>query len=106
MRLTNRLTDSPACLDGDEHALSPHVERLLRERGQEVPEQHRTLELNPDHPVVQRMQAMCESDADEGELARWSGLLHDQALLAEGSMPDDPAGLAKRIAELMQKTVE
>jgi molecular chaperone HtpG len=106
VRLTNRLTDSPACLVGDEHALSPHVERMLRERGQEVPEQRRTLELNPDHPVVKRLQAMCEGGADEGEIARWSGLLHDQALLAEGSMPKDPAGLAKRIAELMQQTAE
>ncbi len=103
VRLTRRLTDSPACLVSDEQALSPHLERILRANGQDVPEQKRILELNPEHPVVERLKSMSEAD-DGSELERWSQLVLDQALLAEGTMPDDPAAFAKAISELMQKS--
>ncbi|MHC5064320.1 MAG: molecular chaperone HtpG [Planctomycetota bacterium] len=103
VRLTRRLTDSPACLVSDEQALSPHLERILRANGQPVPEQKRILELNPEHPVVERLQSMAES-GDSAELERWSRLVLDQALLAEGTMPADPAAFAKAISELMQKS--
>jgi molecular chaperone HtpG len=99
VRVTDRLTDSPACLVGEAHALSAHVERRLREAGHAVPEQKRVLELNPEHPVVHKLRALAEGD--EAKFARWSELLHDQALLAEGVLPRDPAGFAKRLAELM-----
>ena len=99
VRVTDRLTDSPACLVGEAHALSAHVERRLREAGHAVPEQKRVLELNPDHPVVTKLRALAESD--EPKFARWTELLHDQALLAEGVLPRDPAAFAKRLAELM-----
>jgi len=99
VRVTDRLTDSPACLVGETHALSAHVERRLREAGHAVPEQKRVLELNPDHPVVQKLRTLAE--ADETKFQRWTELLHDQALLAEGVLPRDPAGFARRLAELM-----
>jgi molecular chaperone HtpG len=101
VRLTDRLTDSPACLVGEEYGMSPHMARILRANGQDVPEPKRVLELNPSHPIVQRLQTLSEQDA--ADFGRWSRLILDQALLAEGSMPADPAGFAKAVAELMQK---
>ena len=99
VRVTDRLTDSPACLVSDRHGMSANMERVLREAGQAVPEQKRILELNPKHAVVQRMRTFAESDEDR--FTRWTELLHDQALLAEGVLPADPAAFARRVAELM-----
>jgi molecular chaperone HtpG len=99
VRVTHRLTDSPACLVSDEHGMSAHMERILRDAGHELPEQKRILEVNPTHPVVQKLKAI--ADADETKFAQWTSLLHDQALLAEGVLPSDPAGFAKQIAQLM-----
>ncbi len=96
-RVTDRLTDSPCCLVAEEHGMSLRQERLLREAGHDLPEQKRILELNPDHPVVKKLAAM----TDEQQFAEWTDLLHDQALLAEGVLPDDPGAFAKRIAGLM-----
>ncbi len=102
VRLTDRLTDSPACLVSDEHGMSPQLERALRASGQEVPPQKRILELNPEHAVVRALQSMAD-DAERGDdFKRWSQLLFDSALVAEGSLPDDPTRLARGIAALMQ----
>jgi len=106
VRLSNRLVDSPSCLVGDEQSISPYLEKILRASGQEVPEQKRILELNPDHPVVQRLRVMAEDDTKSAEVADWSRLLFDQALVAEGNLPSDPAQFAKSVAKLMQKAVE
>jgi len=99
VRVTGRLTDSPACLVSEGQGLSAHMERRLRDAGHAVPEQQRVLEINPDHALLGRLRALAEEDDDK--FRRWTGLLHDQALLAEGVLPPDPAGLARRIAELM-----
>ena len=99
VRVTDRLTDSPACLVNDEHGMSARQERVLREAGHDVPEHKRILELNPTHPVVKRL----ESITDDATFADWSALLHDQALLAEGTLPADPAAFSRRIAALMAK---
>lgn len=99
VRVTHRLTDSPACLVSDEHGMSAHMERILRDAGHEVPEQKRILEINPTHAVVKKLQAL--ADGDEARFVQWTGLLHDQALLAEGVLPSDPAGFAKKVADLM-----
>lgn len=105
VRLSKRLIDSPSCLVGDEQSVSPYLEKILRASGQEVPEQKRILELNPDHPVVQRLRAMAADDSKKDEVADWSRLLFDQALVAEGNLPSDPAQFAKSVARLMQKAV-
>ncbi len=96
VRLTRRLTDSPACLVGDEHGLSRHMERILRESGQSMPASRPVLEINPEHPVVQRLKR--ESDAQL--FADWSHILFDQALLAEGGELEDPATFVKRLNSL------
>src|SRR5437773_3613954 len=80
VRLTHRLTDSPACLVADEHGLSRHLERILRESGQRVPVSMPIIEINPDHPIVQRL----KQESDAALFADWSHILFDQALLAEG----------------------
>ena len=97
VRVTDRLTDSPACLVSDEHGMRARQERVLREAGHDVPRQKRILELNPSHPVVQKLQAI----TDDARFADWSALLHDQALLAEGALPPDPAAFSRRLAALM-----
>ena len=97
VRVTDRLTDSPACLVNDEFGMSARQERVLREAGHDVPAQKRILELNAEHPVVVKLQAI----GDEATFAEWCSLLHDQALLAEGALPADPAAFARRLTKLM-----
>jgi molecular chaperone HtpG len=100
VRLSSRLTDSPACLVMDEQALSSHLERMLREAGQEVPTSKPNLELNPDHALVQRL----HEQADADKLNDWTHVLFDQALLAEGGQLDDPASFVKRLNALLLET--
>jgi molecular chaperone HtpG len=99
VRVTDRLTDSPACLVSDEHGMSARQERVLREAGHDVPQQKRILELNADHPVVAKLRAL----DDDATFADWSALLYDQALVAEGSLPVDPAAFARRLTGLMAR---
>ncbi len=99
VRITHRLTDSPACLVSDEQGMSAHMERILREAGHAPPEQKRILEINPAHRVVQKLKVL--ADSDDSKFQQWTGLLHDQALLAEGVLPSDPAAFAKKVADLM-----
>ena len=96
VRLTHRLTDSPACLVAEEHGISRHLERLLREAGQTVPASQPVLEINPAHPVVQRI----KRETNEAIFADWTQVLFDQAALAEGATVDDPAGFVKRLNDL------
>jgi molecular chaperone HtpG len=96
VRLTHRLTDSPACLVGDEHGMSRHLERILRDAGQAVPASKPVLEINPDHPIVQRL----KQEHDATVFDDWTQILFDQALLAEGGELEDPATFVKRLNTL------
>ncbi len=95
VRITHRLTDSPACLVADEHDMSGNLARLLKAAGQKAPNSQPILEINPTHPVVTRLQAESTHFDD------WTAVLFDQAMLAEGGQLDDPAGFVKRINQLM-----
>ena len=97
VRITYRLTDSPACLVADEHGLSMNLERLLKAAGQKVPATKPILEINPKHALVQRL----KDQSDDAQFADWSRILFDQALLAEGGQLDDPAAFVKRLNGLM-----
>jgi len=97
VRVTHRLTDSPACLVADEHGLSMNLERLLKASGQKVPTTKPILEINPNHPIVARL----KEEPDSGRFSSWSQILFDQATLAEGGQLDDPATFVKRLNELM-----
>ena len=97
VRVTFRLTSSPACIVADEHAMSGNLERMLKAAGQPVPGSKSILEINPRHPLVQRL----KHETDEARFGDWSHILFDQALLAEGGQLDDPATFVKRLNELM-----
>ncbi len=97
VRLSKRLTDSPACLVRHEQAMSGHFERLLRDAGHDVPSSKPWLEINPDHPLVQQLQHV-----DQVNDLGW--LLHDQAVLAEGGQLVNPAEFVSRMNRLLLKT--
>ncbi len=97
VRITHRLTDSPACLVAEEHGMGMNLERLLKAAGQKVGGSKPILEINPQHAIVQRLQG----EADDTRFGDWSHVLFDQALLAEGGQLEDPATFVKRINQLM-----
>jgi molecular chaperone HtpG len=105
VRLTSRLKDSAAVLVSEAGAMSPHMERLLRQmgRGGEVPESKRILELNPSHPAVQAVRTLHEKDASDPRVEAYGSLLYDQATVAAGEKLSDPAGFAKRVNDLIAK---
>ena len=92
--MTLRLTESPACLVSDTHDMSGNLERLLKSAGQKVSHAKPILEINPYHPMIQRLKS------EEGRFDDWSHILFDQALLAEGGQLEDPASFVRRINEL------
>ncbi|NMM37231.1 MAG: molecular chaperone HtpG [Glaciimonas sp.] len=95
VRVTFRLTDSPACLVADEHELSGNLLRMLKAAGQTAPESKPILELNPTHPLVQRLKF------EDAKFADWANLLFDQAALAEGGQLADPSGFVKRLNAML-----
>jgi molecular chaperone HtpG len=95
VRVTHRLTESPACLVADEHDIGGNLARMLKAAGQKVPASKPILEINPRHPVVLQLRNEVQRFED------WALVLFDQALLAEGGQLDDPAGFVKRINQLM-----
>jgi len=99
VRITLRLTDSPACLVAESDAMSQHLQRLLKGAGQKAPASKPILELNPQHPLVGRL----KSESDDG-LKEWSMLLLDQAALAEGGQLEDPAAFVKRMNRMLSRT--
>ena len=96
VRVSNRLVDSPALLVTAEGELSPQMVQMLKQMGQAVPETKPILEVNPTHPLIQKL----ENSSDFDDLAQ---VIFDQALLAEGGQLDDPAGYLKRINALLMK---
>ncbi len=97
VRVTLRLTESPACLVADEHDMTANLQRMLKAAGQKVPMAQPILEINTRHPLVQRLQA----EADESRFGDLAAVLFDQSLLAEGGQLEDPAGFVKRLNQLM-----
>jgi len=93
VRVTNRLTTSPACLVVEDHDMGRYLQQILKASGQKLPETRPILEINPDHPLVM----MLEGKLDDGRFADWSHILFDQALLSEGGKLEDPAGFVKRL---------
>ena len=98
VRVTDRLTQSPACLVSDEHDMSMNLERLLKAAGQPVPGGKPILEVNPQHPLVMNLQ----TEPDESRFTDWSHILFDQALLAEGGQLEDPGTFVRRLNDLLR----
>ncbi len=101
VRVSDRLTDSPACLVVGEGGSNAFLERVLKERGHATPKQKRIFEINPKHPLIEKMRSIHAKEAASGEVISWTEMLYDQALLTEGSALDDPQRFAKRVAELL-----
>jgi molecular chaperone HtpG len=105
VRLSHRLTTSPACLVSDANDMTPTLEKMYRAMGQEVPAVKRILELNPAHPLVTGLRSALESRKDDPALPETAELLYGTALLAEGGDLADPARFAKLLADRLARTV-
>jgi molecular chaperone HtpG len=101
VRLSHRLTSSPACLVRDQNALGPQMERLLKAAGQEVAPVKPILELNPEHAIVKKLR----DGLKQQQLDEWTNILFEQALLAEGSQLEDPAAFVQRINKLWMESL-
>jgi len=97
VRVTHRLTDSPACLVTGENDMSANLERLLKAAGQKATSTKPILEINPQHALVVRL----KDESDEGRFGDWVNLLFEQALLAEGGQLEDPASFVRRLNGLL-----
>ncbi|MFC1681886.1 molecular chaperone HtpG, partial [Pseudomonadota bacterium] len=95
VRISHRLTDSPACLVADEHDIGANMERILKSVGQDAPTYKPILEINPDHPIITALKP------DSDELADWANVLFDQAALSEGAQLAEPASYVKRVNNLL-----
>jgi molecular chaperone HtpG len=101
VRVTYRLTDSPACVVDAEGEISSHLAKIMAQMGQEAPKPKQVLELNPEHPLVKKL----EHIEDEGKLKEWAEFLLDQAKLAEGDQLERPADFIKRLNKLLTEMV-
>lgn len=97
VKVTHRLTDSPACLVAGEHDLSGNLARILKAAGQKAPDSKPILEINPTHRLVEKLKA----ESDDAKFADYAHVLFDQALLAEGGQLEDPASFVKRMNSLI-----
>ncbi|MDO6461785.1 molecular chaperone HtpG [Granulosicoccaceae sp. 1_MG-2023] len=102
VRVSTRLTTSPACVVLGANDMPLHLQQLMRQAGQEVPASKPVLELNPEHPLLQKF----DQEADEERFADWSQLLLDQAVLAEGGHLDDAAGFVRRMNEVFMSLAD
>ncbi len=99
VRVTHRLTNTPACLVSENQDMSGNLERILKEAGQEIPNMKPILEINPTHALVE----MLKTESEQELFSDWSKILFDQALLSEGGQLEDPAGFVARLNAMLLK---
>ncbi|MFC7985851.1 molecular chaperone HtpG [Streptomyces sp. NPDC057336] len=105
VRLSSRLTVSPACVVSDANELTPALENMYRAMGQEVPHAKRILELNPEHQLVKSLNRAYTEQQDRAELTETADLLHALAVLAEGGRPKEPGRFVKLVADRLERTL-
>ncbi|WP_394816806.1 molecular chaperone HtpG [Streptomyces lonegramiae] len=105
VRLSSRLTTSPACIVGDTHDVTPALENMFRAMGQDMPQIKRILELNPTHPLVTGLREAHGANAEGDGLAETAELIHGMALLAEGGELSDPGRFITLMADRLQQTL-
>ncbi len=104
VRISSRLTTSPACIVGDVDDMTPQMERIMKAMGKDVPEIKRILEINPAHPVLKKMSSMMEEGKTE-DLLPFCHVLYGQALLAEGGALEDPAAFSRQLSSVMERAL-
>ena len=105
VRLSSRLTSSPACIVGDTNDMTPTLEKMYRAMGQEMPRIKRILELNPTHPLVTGLRAAHAERGGDTDLGQMSELLYGVALLAEGGELSDPSRFLKLVTDRLEQTL-
>ena len=105
VRLSSRLSSSPACIVGDNHDMTPTLEKMYRAMGQQVPRVKRILEINPSHPLVTGLRSAHDADGERADLAETAQLLYGMALLAEGGELRDPAKFTSLLANRLASTL-
>jgi len=99
VRVSHRLTSSPSCIVLSEQDMALYMQNLMKQAGHDMPSNKPTLEINPTHPLIERM----EAETDDEQFAEWADIVFDQALLAEGGQLEDPAGFVNKLNKLMLK---
>lgn len=105
VRLSGRLKDSPCCLVYDETAFDSRIEKLMKAMGQDVPENKKILEINPTHPLYESMNNLFEKEGGTDQIKDYISMLYDHALILDGSKPQNPNVLLKRLSELMMHKI-
>ncbi len=101
VKLSRRLTDSAVCLVADDNGMNIQMERIMKAMNKDVPSTKRIMELNPGHPLMNRLKHMFDENREDQRLADYIELLHEQALVSEGSSPKNPRRFAQLVSELM-----
>ncbi|MDY6904271.1 MAG: molecular chaperone HtpG [Thermodesulfobacteriota bacterium] len=96
-----RLKDSVACLSGDDYDMSAYMEKILKASGQDLPSTKRVLEVNTEHPAIQKLKEMFDADSENTQLADYIGLIYDVALIGEGGRVENPSRFSKMVGDLM-----
>jgi molecular chaperone HtpG len=99
VRVSHRLTSSPSCIVLSEQDMALYMQNLMKQAGHDMPSNKPILEVNPTHPLIERM----EAETDDEQFADWADIVFDQALLAEGGQLEDPAGFVNKLNKLMLK---
>jgi len=105
VRLSGRLTDSPACLVGDTNDTSPQLEQMMRQLGQDPPKTKRILEINPEHPFITQFSSLHARDSEDPLLKTYAELLHGQAILAEGGTLPNPSAYGRVVMEVAKQAI-
>ena len=97
VRVSHRLTNSPSCIVLSEQDMALYMQQLMKQAGQEMPSSKPVLEINPSHPMIQRI----SDETDETQFSDWSSIIFDQAVLAEGGQLEDPSGFVNKLNTMM-----
>jgi len=103
--VSNRLKDSVSCLSGDDWGMSAYMEKIMKASGQQTPDQKRVMEVNVNHPVMEKIKGLFESDTTNPTLTDYSDLLYDIAVISEGGKLDNPARFSGLLGDLMAKAI-
>ena len=105
VRFSGRLKDSPCCLVAGENDIDPHMAKIFEAMGQQVPEVTKTFEINPEHNLIKKLNELYKKDSKNSKLKKYIHLLYNQALILEGSKPENLSLFANEIVELMNETL-